>query len=55
MKRRSNKNGPDQARLDWHEVKKVEHYYLSVDAMTPPMSVREDPAEYERQREMDRH
>jgi len=48
MKRRSNKNGPDQARFDWQEVKKVHHYYLSVDAMMQTMSVREDPAEYER-------
>jgi hypothetical protein len=30
------------------QVKKVDHYYLSVDAMIQPMSVREDPAEYER-------
>ena len=33
----------DPARLDWHEVRKVAHYYLSVDAMTTPMEVREDP------------
>jgi hypothetical protein len=32
----------DPARLDWHEVTKVAHYYLSVDAMTRPMQVRED-------------
>lgn len=25
---------PNPARLDWHEVKKVAHYYLSVEAMT---------------------
>ncbi|MGQ0812322.1 MAG: DUF3883 domain-containing protein, partial [Nitrospiraceae bacterium] len=31
----------DPARLDWHEVKKVDHYYLSVDAMTGPMTVSE--------------
>lgn len=30
------------ARLDWHEVTKVAHYYLSVDTMTRPMQVRED-------------
>ena len=24
----------DPARFPWHEVKKVEHYYLSVDALT---------------------
>jgi hypothetical protein len=34
----------DPARFPWHEVKKVEHYYLSVDALTQPMQVR-DPAE----------
>jgi len=34
------------ARLEWHEVTKVAHYYLSVDAMTGPMQVREDAAEY---------
>ena len=32
----------DPARLTWHEVKKVDHYYLSVDALTQPMRVRED-------------
>jgi len=31
----------DPARLPWHEVKKVDHYYLSVDAMKGPMTVRE--------------
>jgi hypothetical protein len=36
----------DPARLDWHEVTKVAHYYLSVDAMTRPMQVREDLAPY---------
>ena len=25
---------PDPARFPWHEVVKVEHYYLSVDEMT---------------------
>jgi hypothetical protein len=34
----------DPARLDWHEVTKVAHYYLSVNAMTKPMELREDPA-----------
>jgi len=34
----------DPARLEWHEVSKVAHYYLSVNAMTRPMEVRdEDP------------
>ena len=36
----------DPARFPWHEVKKVEHYYLSVDALTQPMQVREDPKPY---------
>ncbi len=36
----------DPARLDWHEVTKVAHYYLSIDAMTPPMHVREDTPPY---------
>ncbi|MBZ0160837.1 MAG: DUF3883 domain-containing protein [bacterium] len=40
----------DPARLDWHEVKKVAHYYLSVDAMTRPMQVREDSQPYGEQR-----
>lgn len=34
------------ARLDRHKVTKVAHYYLSVDAMTKPMQVREDTAPY---------
>ena len=36
----------DPARFPWHEVKKVEHYYLSVDALTQPMQVREEPGAY---------
>ena len=36
----------DPARLEWHEVTKVAHYYLSVNAMTQPMMVREDQAPY---------
>jgi len=31
----------DPARLQWHEVKKVDHYYLSIDAATQAMMVRE--------------
>ena len=34
------------ARFPWHEVTKVQHYYLKVDAMTRPMRVREDRPEY---------
>jgi superfamily II DNA or RNA helicase len=36
----------DPARLDWTEVTKVAHYYLSVDAMKTPMQVREDSPPY---------
>ena len=36
----------DPARLDWTEVTKVAHYYLSVNAMTKPMELREDSAPY---------
>lgn len=36
----------DPAGMPWHEVTKVAHYYLSVDAMTQPMMVREDQATY---------
>ncbi len=36
----------DPARLPWHEVTKIAHYYLSVDAMTQPMRVRETPNTY---------
>lgn len=32
----------DPARFPWHEVSKVQHYWLEVDAMTQPMEVRED-------------
>ena len=36
----------DPARLEWHEVKKVDHYYLSIDAVTQPMLVKEDAPPY---------
>jgi hypothetical protein len=36
----------DPARLQWYEVTKVAHYYLSVNAMTWPMQVREDDVPY---------
>jgi hypothetical protein len=32
----------DPARFAWHEVSKVQHYWLEVEAMTQPMKVRED-------------
>ncbi|RJX17617.1 MAG: DUF3883 domain-containing protein [Desulforudis sp.] len=37
----------DPARFKWHEVTKVAHYYLTVDALTLPMRVREEQAPYE--------
>jgi hypothetical protein len=37
----------DPASLPWHEVKKVDHYWLSVDAMREPMRVREEPGRIE--------
>jgi hypothetical protein len=47
----------DPARFPWHkaclrrerrgkQVKKVEHYYLSVDALTQPIQARESPPAY---------
>jgi hypothetical protein len=36
----------DPARFEWNEVIKVAHYYLSIDAMTQPMQVKEDIAVY---------
>ncbi len=36
----------DPARFPWHEVTKVAHYYLSVDALTKPMQVREESPPY---------
>jgi len=33
-------------KFDWHEVTQVEHYYLSVEALTQPIQVREGPADY---------
>ncbi len=33
------------ANLSWHEVKKVDHYWLSVDAIREPMRVREERSE----------
>ena len=37
---------PDPAKHEWNEVKKVQHYYLRVDAMTQPIQVREKPPRY---------
>ncbi len=36
----------DPARLEWNEVTKVAHYYLSVNAVTKPMELREEQAPY---------
>jgi len=36
----------DPARFQWNEVTKVAHYYLSVDALTRPMQVREESPPY---------
>ena len=37
---------PDPARFTWREESKVQHYRLSVDAMTQPMRIREEPGGY---------
>ena len=34
------------AQFPWHEESKVQHYRLSVDAMTRPMRIRDEPADY---------
>ena len=39
----------DPAKFPWHEVSKVQHYWLEVDAMTRPMMVREGRADYSQQ------
>ena len=36
----------DPVQFEWNEVSKVAHYYLSVNAMTQPMQVREDIPPY---------
>ena len=41
----------DPARFPWHEVKKVQHYWLDVNAMTQPMQVREDRTTYRTNKE----
>ena len=45
---RKHQQGPikDPASLPWHEVKKVDYYWLSVDAMREPMRAREDSRPY---------
>jgi hypothetical protein len=34
------------ARLEWHEVKRIDHYWLRIDAATEPMQVHEAPGPY---------
>jgi hypothetical protein len=36
----------DPARLQWHEVKKVDHYWLKIDALTEPIKVCEEAIPY---------
>jgi hypothetical protein len=36
----------DPAKLEWHEVNKVSHHWLEVDAETQPMQVREEERAY---------
>ncbi len=36
----------DPARFPWHEVSKVQHYYLQIDALTDPLRIREDESPY---------
>lgn len=36
----------DPAKFEWHEMKKVSHYYLSVDSIAQAMRVREKPATF---------
>ncbi|MEW6228122.1 MAG: helicase-related protein [Bacillota bacterium] len=36
----------DPARFPWHEVTKVQHYWLEVDALAKPLVVREDNVRY---------
>ncbi len=36
----------DPAALPWHEVTKVAHYYLSVDALTRPMQLHDNPPSF---------
>jgi hypothetical protein len=38
----------DPAKLNWHEVTKIDHYWLNVDAIKQPMILREDSMKYER-------
>lgn len=39
----------DPARFEWHEVQKIDHYWLEVNAMTHPMQIREEAPPYGRE------
>jgi hypothetical protein len=36
----------DPAQRKWHEVRKVDHYWLGIEALSQPMQVREGSAPY---------
>ena len=36
----------DPARIAWHEVVKVQHYWLEVNAMTQPTRIEQEQADY---------
>ena len=36
----------DRGRVEWHEVKKVDHYWLKIDAITETMKVHEPNPPY---------
>jgi hypothetical protein len=38
----------DPAQFKWHEVSKVQHYWLDVDAMKNPMVLKEELSVYKR-------
>jgi hypothetical protein len=40
----------DPGRFERHEVKKGDHYYLSVDAVTKPMEIRKKREDFEDQK-----
>lgn len=44
----------DPARLEWHEMMKVAHYYLNVDAVQQPLRVSEDFEPYGKKRREDK-
>lgn len=46
MKPTLKKRIKDPAGFPWHEITKVQHYWLEINAMTGPMVVREDQVRY---------